>query len=226
MTKIGAWSQFGSWTAFDQGAGQMDVYRGYDNGFRYATWQQIPSGQRYRGPQNLASVMNDYSFRIPPAQLAAGALGRPAAHLHRLHAAQRGADATTTSRSRRSRPASSPSPSSARPSSGSNRLVDAQNADRRRHPQGVGHPDDLDLHRLPGPERQQLLAHLARDGGTVDLISADVYNAPHGTGTAVPLGYTTGINWKTPAGLVRPVLTFAGRTTRTGRSPSSACSRT
>ena len=27
----------------------------------------------------------------------------------------------------------------------------------------------------------------------------------------MPLGYTTGINWKTPAGLVRPVLTFAGQ---------------
>jgi hypothetical protein len=31
----------------------------------------------------------------------------------------------------------------------------------------------------------------ARDGGVVDLISADVYDAPHATGTAgVPLGYT------------------------------------
>ena len=66
-TKIGAWSQYGNWTAFNAGAGQMDVYRGYDSGFRYPTWQDIPLGHRYRGPQNLASVINDYSFQIPPA---------------------------------------------------------------------------------------------------------------------------------------------------------------
>ena len=47
------------------------------------------------------------------------------------------------------------------------------------------------------------------DGGTVDLISADVYAAPHGTGTTVPVGYTTGTNWKTAQTLVRPVLSFA-----------------
>jgi hypothetical protein len=47
------------------------------------------------------------------------------------------------------------------------------------------------------------------DGGTVDLISADVYAAPHGTGTTVPIGYTTGTNWKTAQTLVRPVLSFA-----------------
>src|SRR3954471_13739967 len=72
-TKIGAWSQFGSWKAFDEGAGQMDVYRGYDNGFNYPTWQQVPAGHRYRGPQNLDTVINDYSFQIPPAELITGA---------------------------------------------------------------------------------------------------------------------------------------------------------
>jgi len=48
------------------------------------------------------------------------------------------------------------------------------------------------------------------DGGTVDLISADVYAAPHATGTAgVPLGYTDGVNWKSAQTLVKPVLSFA-----------------
>jgi hypothetical protein len=50
----------------------------------------------------------------------------------------------------------------------------------------------------------------ANDGGTADLISVDVYSAPHATDTAsVPLGYTDGVNWKDPAKLMYPVVKFA-----------------
>jgi hypothetical protein len=40
VTKIGACSR--GWAWFDADVGPMDVYRGYDSGFRYATWQQVP----------------------------------------------------------------------------------------------------------------------------------------------------------------------------------------
>lgn len=207
-TKIGAWSQFGSWTAFDQGAGQMDVYRGYDNGFRYATWQQIPAGQRYRGPQDLDTVMNDYSFRIPPAQLISGAYDArlrtflastpPNVVLSNYHEPEQEIEAGQFTfaqyRSAQLR---------------LHRLVDEQNAiDGGTRKVSV----ILMISTFTGFQGRNAANYwptAARDGGTVDLISADVYNAPHGTGTTVPLGYTTGINWKTPAVLVRPVLNFA-----------------
>lgn len=50
----------------------------------------------------------------------------------------------------------------------------------------------------------------AADGGTADLISADVYAAPHATGTTgVPIGYTDGVSGKDPEVLMRPVVRFA-----------------
>ena len=208
VTKIGGWSQFGNWTAFDAGAGQMDVYRGYDGGFRYPTWQRVPAGQRYRGPQNLASVINDYSFQIPPAQLIAGswddrlrtfiASTPKNVVLSNHHEPEQEIDAGqfTAAQFRAAQLRL-------------NRLVDEQNAiDGGTRKVSV----ILMVSTFTGFRGRNAADYwptTARDGGTVDVISADVYNAPHGTGTTVPLGYTTGTNWKTPAGLLRPVLTFA-----------------
>jgi hypothetical protein len=207
-TKIGAWSQFGSWTAFDAGAGQMDVYRGYDNGFRYATWQQIPAGQRYRGPQNLPSVMNDYSFQIPPAQMIAGTWD---ARL-RTFLASTPRNVVLTNHHEPEQEIEAGQFTFAQFRAAQlhlEELVDAQNlADGGNRRVSV----ILMISTFTGFQGRNAGNYwptVARDGGVVDLISADVYNAPHGTGTTVPLGYTTGTNWKTAATLVRPVLSFA-----------------
>ena len=208
VTKIGGWSQYGSWTAFNAGAGQMDVYRGYDNGFRYATWQDIPLGYRYRGPQNLATVMNDYSFQIPPAQLVAGTWD---ARL-RTFIASTPKNVVLTNHHEPEQEIEAGQFTFAQFRAAQlrlDRLVDQQNAlDGGTRKVSV----ILMISTFTGFQGRNAANYwptVARDGDTVDLISADVYNAPHGTGTTVPLGYTTGTNWKSPATLVRPVLSFA-----------------
>src|SRR5829696_7587591 len=65
-TLIGASSR--DWTWFDRAVGPQQVYRGFDGGFNYSTWSQVP----YKLAHNSSGQMNDYSFRIPPASLARG----------------------------------------------------------------------------------------------------------------------------------------------------------
>jgi hypothetical protein len=186
----------------------MDVYRGYDSGFRYATWQQIPNGQRYRGPQNLATVINDYSFQIPPAQLISGAYD---ARL-RTFLASTPRNVVLTNHHEPEQEIEAGQFTFAQFRAAQlrlNQLVDEQNAiDGGTRKVSV----ILMISTFGGYQGRNPSNYwptVARDGGTVDVISADVYNAPHGTGAAVPFGYTTGTNWKAPAALVRPVLTFA-----------------
>jgi hypothetical protein len=209
-TKIGAWSQYGSWTAFNAGAGQMDVYRGYDNGFHYATWQQVPAGHRYRGPQNLDTVINDYSFQIPPAQLMAGTFD---AQL-RTFIASTPKNIVLTNQHEPEQEIQAGHFTFAQFRAANvrlNQLVDAQNA-----LDGGTRKVSVILMistftGFQGRNAENYWPTAAKgDGGTVDLISADVYAAPHATGTpGVPLGYTDGVNWKTAQGLVKPVLSFA-----------------
>lgn len=208
VTKIGAWSQYGNWTAFNQGAGQMDVYRGYDSGFRYPTWQDIPLGHRYRGPEDLPAVINDYSFQIPPAELAAGLWDDRL----RTFIASTPLNVVLTNHHEPEQEIAAGQFTFAEFRAAQlrlNRLVDEQNA----RDGGTRRVSVIlmisTFTGFQGRDAANYWPTVARDGGTVDLISADVYNAPHGTGTTVPLGYTTGTNWKTPARLVRPVLSFA-----------------
>jgi hypothetical protein len=209
VTKIGGWSQNGNWTAFNAGAGQMDVYRGYDNGFRYPTWQDIPVGYRYRGPQNLATVVNDYSFQIPPAQLTAGTWD---ARL-RTFIASTPKNVVLTNHHEPEQEIEAGQFTFAQFRAAQlrlDRLVDQQNAlDGGTRKVSV----ILMISTFTGFKGRNATNYwptVARDGDSVDLISADVYNSPHATGTTgVPLGYTDGVNWKSPATLVRPVLNFA-----------------
>ena len=207
-TKIGGWSQHGNWTAFNAGAGQMDVYRGYDSGFRYATWNAIPAGQRYRGPAPTAGVFNDYSFQIPPAQLINGSYD---ARL-RTFLASTPLNVVLTNHHEPEQEIEAGQFTFAQFRTALvrlNRLVDEQNArDGGTRKVSV----ILMISTFTGFQGRNAANYwptAARDGGTVDLISADVYNMPHGTGTTVPIGYTTGTNWKTAQTLVRPVLRFA-----------------
>lgn len=200
-TKIGAWSR--NWAAFDAAVGPVEVYRGYDNGFRFPTWQQVPRNLAHPGG------MNDYSFQLPPAEVAAG---RHDAALRTFIAStptnivltnhhepeqeiEAGQFTFAEFRAANARLA---------------RLVDEQNAvDGGTRKVSV----ILMISTFTGYKGRNAENYWPTqakgDGGSVDLISADVYNSPHGTGTTVPLGYTTGTNWKSIPRLMSPVLRFA-----------------
>jgi hypothetical protein len=201
-TKIGGWSQGGNWTAFDAAVGRLDIYRGYDTGFHHATWAQVPAGQRH-------GTMTDYSFKIPPAQLA---VGQWDARLRTFIASTpRNVVLTNYHEPENDIEAGAFSAVQYRQAIARlNRLVDAQNAADR----GTRRVSVI----LMGATFTGLKGRnpanywpTAADGGSADLISADVYNSPNGTGTAVPLGYTTGAKWKTAAQLLQPVLRFAAQ---------------
>jgi hypothetical protein len=203
VTKVGAWSR--DWKWFDQAVGPVDVYRGYDAGFNFSTWQQTVA---YRA--HPAARQNDYSFQLPPAAVAAGthdaALRAFIAStpknivLTNHHEPEQEIDAGqfTFAQFRRA-------------NARLNMLVDEQNA------------QDGGTRRVSvilmistftgykGRSAENYWPTVAKgDGGHVDVISADVYNAPHATNTpGVPAGYTDGVNWKTTTRLMSPVLTFA-----------------
>jgi hypothetical protein len=202
VTKIGAWSK--DWTWFDAAVGPVDVYRGYDGGFHYPTWQNVPRSLAHPGG------MNDYSFQLPPADVAAGlddgilqtfiASTPKTIVLTNFHEPEQeiAAGQFTFAQFRAA-------------NAHLNTLVDAQNAlDGGTRKVSI----ILMVSTFTGFQGRNPVNYwpTAADGpgGPVDLISADVYAAPHATGTAgVPLGYTDGVNWKTPAGLMKPVLLFA-----------------
>ncbi|MCW2635784.1 MAG: carbohydrate binding protein [Blastococcus sp.] len=202
VTKIGAWSQFGSWTAFDAAVGPVDVYRGY--GGWNATWQQVPAGHRHSGG------INDFSFRLPPAQVASGQ--QDAALRTFIASTPQNVVLTNHHEPEQEIQAGEFTFAQFRAANARlNRLVDEQNAQ-----DGGTRKVSVVLMistftGFQGRNAENYWPTSAKgDGGTVDLISADVYAAPHATGTAgVPLGYTDGVNWKSAATLVRPVLNFA-----------------
>jgi hypothetical protein len=201
VTKIGAWSR--DWTWFDANVGPVDVYRGYDGGFHYPTWQQVPRSLAHPGG------MNDYSFQLPPADVASGAddailttfiASTPknivlTNHHEPEQEIQAGQFTFAQFRAAIVR---------------LNQLVDAQNLI-----DGGTRKVSVILMvstfgGFMGRNAENYYPNPTRDGGTADLISADVYAAPHATGTAgVPIGYTDGVNWKDPAVLMRKVVAFA-----------------
>jgi hypothetical protein len=202
VTKVGAWSK--DWTWFDAAVGPVDVYRGYDSGFHYPTWQQVPAAIAHPGR------MNDYSFQLPPAQVIAGtqdaALKTFIAStptnivLTNFHEPEQeiAAGAFTFAQFRAA-------------NVHLKSLVAAQNAldGGTRKVSVILMYDTVTGFRGRVSENYWPTAAKG-DGGTVDLISADVYALPHATNTpGVPAGYTDGVNWKGAAALMKPVLAFA-----------------
>ena len=201
-TKVGAWSK--DWKWFDAAVGPVDVYRGYDGGFHYPTWQQVPRAFAHPGG------MNDYSFQLPPADVAAGLddaqlttfIASTPLNIvltnHHEPEQEIAAGEFTFAQFRAA-------------NARLNTLVDAQNAlDGGTRKVSV----ILMVSTFTGFQGRNAENYwpteIKGDGGTVDLISADVYAAPHATGTAgVPLGYTDGVSWKSPTTLMRPVIKFA-----------------
>jgi hypothetical protein len=218
-TKIGAWSK--NWSWFDQAVGAVDVYRGYDNGFRYPTWQQVPSNLNHARVMN-PSAMNDYSFRLPPAEVAAGVHDAKL----RTFIASTPKNIVLTNHHEPEQEIQAGQYTFAqfrRANVRLNQLVDEQNAaDGGTRKVSIilmvstfqgfqgRNPENYWPTAAKGDSAACLSASPVPCTGTVDLISADVYAAPHATGTAgVPLGYTDGVNWKTPATLMVRVMRFA-----------------
>jgi hypothetical protein len=202
VTKIGAWSRDWSW--FDANVGPVDVYRGYDGGFHYPTWQQVPRSLAHPGG------MNDYSFQLPPADVASGAddgilktfiASTPTnIVLTNFHEPEQEIeDGQFTFAQFRAANAHL------------HALVQQQNAidGGTRKVSVILMVSTFTKFKNRNPENYWPTVAKG-DGGTVDLVSADVYAAPHATGTAgVPIGYTDGVNWKDPAKLMMPVVKFA-----------------
>jgi len=201
-TLIGAWSR--DWPWFDAAVGPVQVYRGYDGGFHYATWQQVPVKHAHPGG------VNDYSFQLPPGEVAAGlhdaklktfiASTPENIVLTNHHEPEQEIDAGefTASAFRKAQ-------------ARLNMLVDAQNAiDGGTRKVSVILMTST-FTGFKGRNAENYWPTLAKgDGGTVDLISVDVYAAPHATNTSgVPAGYTSGLNWKHPSVIMKPALVFA-----------------
>ncbi|MCW2636076.1 MAG: hypothetical protein JWQ99_2443 [Blastococcus sp.] len=202
VTKVGAWSK--DWKWFDAAVGAVDVYRGYDSGFNYPTWQDVPPSLSHKGG------INDYSFQLPPAEVAAGVHDTKLQtfiastpmnivltnHHEPEQEIQAGQFTFTDFR---------------KANAHLNQLVDAQNVidGGTRKVSVILMVSTFTGFQGRSPENYWPMTTKG-DGGTVDLISADVYAAPHATGTAgIPIGYTDGINWKAPGILMKPVILFA-----------------
>ncbi|MGZ4508712.1 MAG: hypothetical protein ACXVX0_15820 [Blastococcus sp.] len=202
LTKVGAWSR--DWTWFDAAVGPVDVYRGYDTGFHYATWQLVPRSLAHPGG------MNDYSFRLPPDQVASGA--QDAALTTFIASTPTNIVLTNHHEPEQEIDAGQYTFAQFRAANAHlNQLVDAQNAI-----DGGTRKVSVILmistfSGFKGRNAENYWPSVAKgDGGTVDLISADVYAAPHATGTpGVPIGYTDGVNWKAPATVMKPAIVFA-----------------
>jgi hypothetical protein len=202
-TKVGAWSR--DWGWFDGAVGPVDIYRGYDSGFHFPTWQETVA---YRAHPNARQ--NDYSFQLPPAALAAGT--HDAALRTFIASTPKNIVLTNHHEPEQEIEAGQFTFAQFRKANARlNGLVDAQNAldGGTRRVSVILMISTFTGHKGRNAENYWPTAAKG-DGGTVDLISADVYNAPHATGTpGVPAGYTDGVNWKTTTRLMSPVLAFA-----------------
>jgi hypothetical protein len=195
---VGATSR--DWPWFDRAVGPTQIYRNFDHGFHYATWTVTkahalhPNAPRY-----------DYSFNIPPADVAAGKWDaristfvastprntilsiwhEPEQEIeHGLYTAAQFRAMMVRFKG----------------------LVDAQNTrDKGSRMVSVV----LMVSTFTGFKGRDPNTYWPGNAGA-DLIAVDAYGSPSGTHTAmVPAGYTDGRNWKTSAALLTPVHDFA-----------------
>jgi hypothetical protein len=204
-TLVGAAS--GDWPWFDQAVGPVQIYRVFDGGFHFATWQATSAHT-----QHPDATAFDYSIHLLPQRLTDPT--------DAINAKIRSFLATTPKNliitdwhepdytyryNRQFTPAQYRAGLLALAS-----MVRAQNA-------------------IDGGTRRVSLILMAityrgnwsttpsdwwptdaRDGGHIDLVEGDMYELPHKTGTACcPAGYTDGINWKSGAAVITPLYDFA-----------------
>lgn len=188
------------WKWFDAAVGPTQIYRNFDTGFHYATWNQTkaftlhPNAPRY-----------DYSFNLPPAEVLTGAwdariatfvASTPANTILSIwhepeQEIEKGLFTAQEFRDMMVR---------------FNTLVDAQNAlDGGTRLVSVV----LMVSTFSGFKGRDPNTYWPGNAGA-DLIAVDAYGSPSGTKTtAAPAGYTDGRNWKTAEALLSPVYNFS-----------------
>ncbi len=213
-TKVGAWSK--SWTWFDKAVGPVDIYRGYDPGFAFATWQDTNSYKAHPlAPQN------DYTFNLPPAEVASGA--EDAKLITFLKTTPWNIVLTNYHEPEQEIDAGLFSASAFRASEAHLAwLVHQQNlADAGKRKVSLvlmistfTHFKSRDPNTYWPTSADCPALTVAAQCEPLDLVSVDAYAPPHATGTTVngtviPVGYTDGLKWPTAATLLAPAYNWS-----------------
>ena len=201
---IGAASTDATW--FDTNVGPVQIYRNYDvGGFHFSTWQQTKA---YTLHPNAPAY--DYSFEILPQVLADQASGAQAQVAAWLATTPTNLQVTNYNEPDAKYVGKfTPAQHRAGIVALAN-LVRAQNA-----VDGGARRTSVILMNLTFGTTGTTKATDwwptdAVDGGHADIISAQAYALPQATNTTgVPVGYTDGVNWKTPRALLANVSNFA-----------------
>lgn len=200
---LGGWSK--AWPWYRANIGPVDIYRYYDSGWHFDTYQQNTAHAA-----RAANAVSDYSFKLPPVEVAAG-----------LHDARLRTFIASTPKTiiltnhhepeeeieRGDYTAAEFRAAIAR----LNQLVDVQNVldggTRRVSVVLMGGT-------FTGLRQRNPANYWPKDPVTdlnqADLIAVDAFAVPYATNTSgVPAGYTNGVQWKQPAALLAPVVRFA-----------------
>jgi hypothetical protein len=204
-TLIGAASN--DWTWLDQAVGPVQIYRVFDGGFHFNTWQATNAYKQHPG-----ATAFDYSIHLLPQRLTDPT--------DPINAKIRSFLATTPKNliitnwhepdytyqyQRQFTPAQYRAGLVALAS-----MVRAQNAI-----DGGTRRVSLILMAITYQGNWSTTASDwwptdARDGGHIDLVEGDMYELPHNTRTACcPAGYTDGINWRSGGAVIAPLYNFA-----------------
>jgi hypothetical protein len=183
----------------------MQIYRYYDSDFHYPTWDLTKAHLTHPN-----SPMDDYSFQLPPANIASG-IDDPVLKtfiastpknivLTNYHEPEQEIEAGLfTAQQFRDSIAHLAY------------LVHQQNAaDGGTRQVSVILMVGTFTHLKGRSPETYWPTNLGPNQEAPDLISVDAYALPHATGTGgTPIGYTDGVNWKTGATLLKPALLWA-----------------
>jgi hypothetical protein len=202
---LGGYAPNDGW--YDANVGLPQIYRSYDSGFHYRTWQETAAYAQH------GNTLEDYSFKIPPAQLASGAYDDRL----RVFIASTPRNFIFTNYHEPEQEIAAGLFTAADYRAAIVRLaqiVHAQNA----LDQGtrrvavtlmadtvVGFKGRNPLDYWPGVDPSS-------GRNYADVLSFDTYARPHATSTTgVPAGYTDGLKWLTSAQLLDPGIAVAQR---------------
>lgn len=204
-TLVGASSS--DWAWFDQAVGPVQIYRVFDGGFHFATWQATNAYRQH--PQATAF---DYSIRVLPQRLTTPSDPVNAQIRSFLATTPKNLIITnwhepdeTYTYDRQFTPAQYRAGLLALA-----RMVRAQNAADGGTRRVSVILMDITFSGTWDTQVSDWWPTDARDGAHVDLIEGDMYEWPHNTNTACcPAGYTDGVNWRKAATLLSPLSTWA-----------------
>ncbi len=200
---IGASSS--DWTWFDNNVGPMQIYRNFDSGFSYPTWQETPAYQLHAN-----APANDYSTKVAPQRLL-----NPA---DPINAQMRAFLATTPENiiiTNMHEPDNSFQGSFTAAQFRASILKFAEMVRAQNAIDGGTRMTSVILMGVTFGAFGTSTADMwwptdARDGGHVDILEADLYALPHATQTACcPAGYTDGVSWRKAPAVINNLKNFA-----------------